>query len=927
MVRTIMPHAPTTLDAALPAYQPAETEQFIDLHKSALYRYLDEITNQEVYLDNQGLELDDSDGDKVLVHIDELYVVPHLSEQRISPEELVEAGEEQQALDKLPLCSVAEMLSTHPRAVILGDPGVGKSTLLKWLLCSLSHWSDNYARRRIGPLFPLLLRARNLTADTILPCDNDDFIQLILRLKGKSLSGCIARDSEAFQVLKERLACGQVLLMVDGLDEVSDRVKAWLAEQIKQLLSDYPKIRLLMTSRVVGFEQSQFWCEASVEKAQEAGSVDDSATAQQRFFNDFNSKLRLGPDNNSQLLASFDTFPGPDEYSKLFSGPNKYSNLFSGLDEYSKLFPGSDKLAEDMLASQNTALNLPQTLFLVPFLPEQRRSFVKNWSEKYLPPQHERRLEFQEKLDDVSGNVKQINLLSRIPVLLNLICFIQWRRGQLPDGRAELYQRIVGTYLESMDKVRNVAPDFNDHYDYKDIRNWLGKLAFCMHAGDLCLPEDSLDSLSGDEEKLEELREALPVIGQQDMLLQISQTELEMFLALQLTEVMSVQDAKLQCIKLIDYLKCRTGFIIPKGLEQGQELYGFSHLSFQEYFAAYFISLNLGMIKEENKEVYEPLVASVGYANWEEVWLLVFEELTLQGNSRKQLDAVFNNLFATVPFIHNHSPYTRARIAINSAIKLSKRVKQETYKNLTKALLEGEIVYTNVVSHITKEFVKNRQQFTNILDDLHMLCVDEYLTDEPWPLPMSFYDRVSINYNTAQFVEQLPAFKTEFLNLINIDTDTTLPSLLQFSEVSTLGFFVVGVSGLCNYSHLVNVGCVSVYFGCQAVQKSLLTLPNLKELRLSNATFDALPQYMKVEKLALLDCKVDSFKALANLPSLKVLELHRLNDINDSDWTDLLEIEQLENLYILHSPNSSIIPDKLLEALEVKGVKVSIGAL
>ncbi|WP_164517485.1 NACHT domain-containing protein [Pseudoalteromonas rubra] len=872
-----MPHKPTALHASLPAYQPPETQQFIDLHKSALYRYLDEITNQEVYLDNQGLELDDSDGDKVLVHIDELYVVPHLSEQRISPEELVEAGEEQQALDKLPLRSVAEMLSKHPRAVILGDPGVGKSTLLKWLLCSLSHWSDNYARRRIGPLFPLLLRARNLAADTIVPCDNDDFIQLILRLQGKSLSQCIAPGSEADQVLKDRLACGQMLLMVDGLDEVSDRVKAWLAEQIKQLLSDYPKMRLLMTSRVVGFEQAEFWCGASVEKAQEADSMDDFVAAQQRFYKSYESKL----------------------------------------------FSVSDKLAENMLASQNAALNLPQTLFLVPFVPEQRRSFVKNWSEKYLPPQQERRGEFQEKLDDVSGNVKQINLLSRIPVLLNLICFIQWRRGQLPDGRAELYQRIVGTYLESMDKVRNMAPDFNDHYDYKDIRNWLGKLAFCMQAGNLCLPKDSLESLAEDEELLEEHREALPEVGQKDMLLQISQTELETFLELQLTEVMSVQEAKRQCIKLIDYLKCRTGFIIPKGQEEGVELYGFSHLSFQEYFAAYFISLNLGMIKEDNKEVYEPLVASVGYKKWEEIWLLVFEELTLQGKSRKQLDALFNSLFDIVPLDFSNSPDARARISINSAIKLSERVKQKTYACLTRAMLGG-IVDSFVVFEIAKEYIKDRQQFSEIMDEIDALYVDESLADEPWPDPSRDYRLINVQYETAQFVEQLPPFQTHILEL-SAHTDTTFPSLSQFNKVSVLNLNRLIPKNIIDLSHLVDVEIAMAWQCSQTVLESLLSLPNMEKLTiLLLSQVDDIPPYQNLKKLELIGCVVGSFRTFANLSSLKVLQLNILQAAKETDWSGLLKIERLESLYIDYSADSFTIPDNIREALEAKGVEVNI---
>ncbi|WP_125716784.1 NACHT domain-containing protein [Pseudoalteromonas rubra] len=871
MVRTIMPHAPTTLDAALPAYQPAETEQFIDLHKSALYRYLDEITNQEVYLDNQGLELDDSDGDKVLVHIDELYVVPHLSEQRISPEELVEAGEEQEELDELPLRSVAEMLSKYPRAVILGDPGVGKSTLLKWLLCSLSHWSDNYARRRIGPLFPLLLRARNLTADTIAPCDNDDFIQLLLRLQGKSLSECITRDSEAYRVLKDRLACGQVLLMVDGLDEASDRVKAWLAEQIKQLLSDYPKNRLLMTSRVVGFEQAEFWCETPVEKARESGLAHDFTAAQQRL----------------------------------------------------KLFSGSDKQAEDMLASQNAALNLPQTLFLVPFLPDQRRSFVKNWSEKYLPPQQERRFEFQENLDDVSDNVKQINLLSRIPVLLNLICFIQWRRGQLPDGRAELYQRIVGTYLESMDKVRNMAPDFNDHYDYKDIRNWLGKLAFCMHAGDLCLPEDSLDSLSDDEEKLEALREALPVIGQQDMLLQISQTELEAFLALQLSEVMSVQDAKRQCIKLIDYLKCRTGFIIPKGQEEGVELYGFSHLSFQEYFAAYFISLNLGTIKEESEKVYNALGKSVDQSEWGEIWSLVFEELSIRGNSRKQMDGLFNQLF---PYSSNEFFYAsevRANIAANLAVKISNKSRVETFRKITESLIASKLSFKYLFYSISKAYLQmNKNELNRIVNESDSISLFEGTFEVESFTGKYKFSEVDLYTRTTSFIDSLPSMEIRSLSIFP-GKPQSLPSLQKFHGVRKLIIHGEHISGVLEPINLPDVKEVTLHQGTSTLIKSIFALKSLEHLTLSEVDLKDLPEQSNIESLFLVSCNVNDFCFLSCFKRVTSLFLWGCYFEEGLCWNALLEMTDIKEINI-NSSNSISIPPHVEKKLSHKGVTLKV---
>ena len=102
------------------------------------------------------------------------------------------------------------------------------------------------------------------------------------------------------------------------------------------------------------------------------------------------------------------------------------------------------ELDEDFVqASKNKQLYLPSLFYLAPFSPDQRKRFSENWVANYLPPNDEKKKIFIENIDEVSAHSFQLDALSRIPVLLNLICFIQWRRGKLPNGRAELYQRIV----------------------------------------------------------------------------------------------------------------------------------------------------------------------------------------------------------------------------------------------------------------------------------------------------------------------------------------------------------------------------------------------------------------------------------------------------------------------------------------------------
>ena len=79
-----------------------------------------------------------------------------------------------------------------------------------------------------------------------------------------------------------------------------------------------------------------------------------------------------------------------------------------------------------------------------------------------------RELERAEELVERLSEHESLDQLARIPVLLNMICFIYMRRGgRLPDGRAELYQRIAETYLTSLDQARGVRfRDRKMNFDY-----------------------------------------------------------------------------------------------------------------------------------------------------------------------------------------------------------------------------------------------------------------------------------------------------------------------------------------------------------------------------------------------------------------------------------------------------------------------------
>ncbi|MBB1365137.1 NACHT domain-containing protein [Pseudoalteromonas sp. SR44-5] len=862
----------------LPKFIEPSVSDFKNLAKSPLYRYLDQFLKEERHLDNQGLALDDSDGDKKLVHIDELYVIPKLSKTRITAEHLAKVDGDVEATRSLPLDGVADLIVENPRTVLLGDPGVGKSTLIKWLVCSLCHWSDNYAKKRLGPLFPLLLTVRKLSQESLSELSNEEFINLIFMQQGGALFNLILNEQSTKNSFFDILTTGQVFFLIDGLDEISPELTSWLAKQIKQLLREYPKTRLLMTSRIVGFNNQNFWYEK---------------------------------DKRSKSIKA--------------ATPLKYS-----IEQFSKgmkvNISADNELSNDMEVSLDRALNLPTILYLAPFSPEQRRAFSENWVKKYLPPKMELRKEFIENITNISAQLIQINALSRIPVLLNLICFIQWRRGRLPHGRAELYQRIVGTYLESMDKARRLEHKLGREYDYQDIKNWLSKLAYFMHAGDLCLPEKSI--VSFDEAELEEARERLPKPNRNSSFFTVKESQLKLFLELQLSEIIDVDSLSEHSNNLVDYLQNRTGFLIPKGVEDGENVFGFSHLSFQEYFCAYFISLNLDTL-QDNKTGFQYLVNSTYEAAWKEIWVLVFEELSTQGKNRKEIGIFYNKVFNKVDFSQLKKKYFEEKLLFlkkelidNTAVKLPIKIENELELSILKAIYTNNGIRRLEVVFPINEKIENDKALIELLKDEHVISIHNHrLKNFEWLGELNKIKTLALSgfndFKSVKDIEIKNLEKVEFKGQFKF-----LPKFNFFDFIQHLSISSENLNALPNIESMeklitLDLSCHHKGHFLESIKSRSLTslsliAPDLKEIKFAEniinlkdifvfigtgiENFEFVKGLVNLNSCQVMNSNIKCLSGIETLKSLKRLDLTASNIPSDANWRLLNQLKQLEEL-------------------------------
>ncbi|CAM5220865.1 leucine-rich repeat domain-containing protein [Alishewanella longhuensis] len=756
-----------------PEFEPSDNSKFFDLYREGFDRYCRQLAEHYGCLNNQGLALldDDADTDQDNAFIDDLFILPSFGTSATNPENF---DAEQQILQAKDNISAAKLLAAKPRQFILGDPGIGKTTFLHWLAISLAHHRSNFVQQAIGPLLPVLLRVRDFRTYLTESSNPEQFISHLKSYLG-SLGELLNLNS-----LIQAMANGQVLLLVDGLDEIGKQEMLNLGQTLAMLFKKYPSCRCIMTARVVGFDASLLW-----------------------------------PDNkkNEKLPDSFE-LNEVDEHEA-------DASLNSKTKSYNKVIPTRNRSVNQ--------LHDFELYYIQPLNNEQRLRFSEKWCQIYVKTSDAQR-QFIGDLQAAFNDNGSLNNLSRTPVLLNMICFIQQRRGRLPNGRAELYQKIIETYLVSMDRARGIENNFIDSedFDYTDIRNWLAKLAYLMQLGKLTVFLHNPDECVLAEEIL--FDNAVPRNTS------LKESELNRFFARELEEVYENQSKCEQTAKkLIDYIKRRTGFLIDRGQDRDLEhetVFTFSHLSFQEYFAAHFISQQWSQLSQKD-ELVRSLTLSCNSQSWFECWQLVFEDYSQNGNSRQQHSQFIDKLFGSVdelseiPEIVNvfedkadHALHLLSKVILNPAVKLppnyrQKQVTELWIYNLGRPSLAGSAsIYTlwpelcrdyDNEDSLSRKAIKvaferfGENQATNL--DLSGVKSADLRPLKLWP------NLRTLDLTNTQVDNLQPLEKLKQLEILQFDNNpvSDLKPLTKLTELKKLSFSDTAVADLTPLSGLLKL--------------------------------------------------------------------------------------------------------------------------
>lgn len=257
------------------------------------------------------------------------------------------------------------------------------------------------------------------------------------------------------------------------------------------------------------------------------------------------------------------------------------------------------------------------------FTPSEVRQFVRDWTRvvevtlaQSDAPEVLRLADAQaEKLIQAIDTNPRVADLAVNPLLLTVIALVHRYRAQLPERRSELYEEVVEVLLGHWDEAKGLeqaAEVAGVNMDSGDRRSLLEPVAFWMH------------ERNQREIELDDLRSLL------------------------LPTFKSMTSSDGQADKALDdFLRVvneRSGLLIERGIG----MYGFAHLTFQEYLAA--------RVLADRKDALDFTLKHLTDAWWREVILLQAGYLSTQGKRRvsELIGVLMNADPKTEPEPHHH---------------------------------------------------------------------------------------------------------------------------------------------------------------------------------------------------------------------------------------------------------------------------------
>lgn len=779
------------------------------------------------------------------------------------------------------------VLREERHLIVLGDPGAGKSTLVNWLAYALANPRLKAVQQALGSLLPLPIVLRDVFHNAAPGKSTEPTAAALVGLfLTQHFAAPLLLGGGGHELLEVALAEGRAFLLLDGIDELPDAQRHWLRDAYHDFTTRYPGGRSLLTSRVIGYESCPFHKVLRYQESKTGGALPSAETA-----------LPLDRDA-LQTLADVEP-PAPASRKGSKSKITRITSVRASL------------------------------YYTAPFDDERLREFATRW---YRLRSHSASKSMDTAEDFLRALEKSPSThdLRRSPILLTYMAIVFRAGGHLPDGRSDLYGKIAEAFLETIPTRRKLEIPCHR----QDAGVWLAHVAFQLQL-----------RRAGQKDKLQSLQESRSAIL-------ISEGEL---LAL-LTEAMeehppspadpaSGRKNDLTPRRLLDYLSQRAGLLLPRGRQDGGEAYAFTHLSFQEYFAAQYLNSRFTNYKELHDAGHLPpeiaLPALRGYvrdSRWAETFLLLFEILTLTPGPAIHPATLAGYLYAPenekAPVLNwfLHATFGKKNVSLSigaespPALVLLCNLINDAYIQLA-PLDEAP---RHLLLHALADAVARSDQGPDNRA-LHNgnAAVQAFLnlkarTGDPAPLTLLFEAVSKCGTNTLNLggtpvinvttLQQLTKLDSLSLSDTQVSDVTALQSLVGLRTLHLHGSKVRDVTALQRltglqtlYLHGTQVSDVAALQGLTALETLSLSSTQVSELK-------PLQRLTGLKSLFLYDTPVTDVTALQSLTALKTLYLSRTRV---SDVTALHNLTGLTTLYLDGTRVSDVTVLQRLTSLQI----------
>ena len=224
--------------------QPCKQDTMLekDSTRKAYFNYLTGTLGEVLF---EGMPADPKSG-AVRVPLESIFVPLDYRRRFEESEELVKKLDKPETRPP----KISQILLDSPHAAILARPGGGKSTLIRRIALA---YADQTRRMQVADglpdkdWFPIYLRCRDLGENARLSISQivDDMV----------IRAGMERCLNTFRILTEEARdSGKLLLLIDGLDEISnEQNRMRFVQELQKYVIINPSVRLVITSRETGF--------------------------------------------------------------------------------------------------------------------------------------------------------------------------------------------------------------------------------------------------------------------------------------------------------------------------------------------------------------------------------------------------------------------------------------------------------------------------------------------------------------------------------------------------------------------------------------------------------------------------------------------------------------------------------------------------